>query len=58
MIKSDLHYSLNAHSINVSHGKVLDSQVLQDNAEKKKKMNKSVHYLNVYTPPNKKPNSI
>lgn len=38
MIKSNFHNSLNAHSINVSHGKILDSQVLQDNAEEKNKV--------------------
>lgn len=34
VIQSDLHYSLNAHSVNIPHGEILDSQGLQDYTER------------------------
>lgn len=36
VIQSDLHYSLNAHSVNIPHGEVLNSQGLQDYTEMNK----------------------
>lgn len=44
MVKSDFHDPLNAQSVNIPHGEVLDTQVLQDVAVLNKIKNIRNHF--------------